>query len=258
MKSLMISLFLLCLSVSGFAQKDTAVIRVMYDVCYQGNKYDDMELLVGNKISKFYSLAKVREKQKLDSVNRLANGEGYASIIKSLKANNKGEHFVGQEYVIYKHLPTDSMLTYCTTYLLTHYKYEEGLSIAWKLCEDNDTISGYHCCKAMVSHRGQVWIAWYAPDIPISDGPWKLCGLPGLILKAETKNGGYRFACREITPSPEQIIEIDKEKATKISPKSMAKLENTHPVLYLHEVKGFPLPKGAIFPKNPYGAIESY
>ena len=27
----------------------------------------------------------------------------------------------------------------------------------------------------------------------VSYGPWKLCGLPGLIIKAETADGDYRF-----------------------------------------------------------------
>ncbi|WP_297063293.1 GLPGLI family protein, partial [uncultured Duncaniella sp.] len=33
--------------------------------------------------------------------------------------------------------------------------------------------------------RGRNWTAWYTEEIPITDGPWKFGGLPGLILKVE-------------------------------------------------------------------------
>jgi hypothetical protein len=40
------------------------------------------------------------------------------------------------------------------------------------------------CKKATTNFRGRYWEAWYTEEIPIGQGPWKLCGLPGMILKA--------------------------------------------------------------------------
>ena len=41
--------------------------------------------------------------------------------------------------------------------------------------------------------RGRRWTARFATDIPVSDGPWKLGGLPGLILEAYDKGHQYTF-----------------------------------------------------------------
>lgn len=76
----------------------------------------------------------------------------------------------------------------------------------WTLTADTLTVLGYRCTRATTDFKGRTWTAWFAPDIPLSEGPWKLCGLPGLILKAEDAEGHYRFTANGIeqphTPTP--------------------------------------------------------
>jgi GLPGLI family protein len=54
----------------------------------------------------------------------------------------------------------------------------------WKLESEERIVGGIPCKKATVRFKGRDYVAWYAPSIPISNGPWKLGGLPGLILEA--------------------------------------------------------------------------
>ncbi|MGI6048337.1 MAG: GLPGLI family protein [Petrimonas sp.] len=66
-----------------------------------------------------------------------------------------------------------------------HIKCEQEVEemAHWQMVEGTDTILTYPCQKAVVSYAGRDYTAWFAPEIPINDGPWKFWGLPGLILK---------------------------------------------------------------------------
>lgn len=59
----------------------------------------------------------------------------------------------------------------------------------WKLTLDTLRILNQLCQKATTTFKGRDYIAWFAPKIPFSIGPWQYTGLPGLILKInDTKN----------------------------------------------------------------------
>ena len=70
---------------------------------------------------------------------------------------------------------------------------EERKPINWTLSEDTMTIGGYLCKTASCELHGRQWTVHYCEDIPTSAGPWKLCGLPGLILEASDHSGIHRF-----------------------------------------------------------------
>lgn len=75
-----------------------------------------------------------------------------------------------------------------------YYSYTESANpINWNLSEDIDTICGYTCQKAVGEYGGRTWTVWYSTDIPASFGPWKLCGLPGLVLAAKDSEGIHKF-----------------------------------------------------------------
>ena len=86
---------------------------------------------------------------------------------------------------IYRNLEQGKFTTYSTV-VGTHYLITEDVVIPeWTMYEDSTiTVLGMECKKATTNFRGRYWEVWYAEELPISQGPWKLCGLPGMILKA--------------------------------------------------------------------------
>lgn len=82
------------------------------------------------------------------------------------------------------------------------YLYKENtIKLDWELKKDTMTICGYKCYKAESTYGGREWIAWFTPEIAVSDGPWKLSGLPGLILGAYDKTESHDFEAISIRPS---------------------------------------------------------
>ena len=72
--------------------------------------------------------------------------------------------------------------------------YTEDLDqIKWEIQADAKEISGYQVQKATTSFAGRDYIAWFTPEIPLSDGPYKFAGLPGLILELQDTEAEYVF-----------------------------------------------------------------
>ena len=77
---------------------------------------------------------------------------------------------------------------------------------SWIISFDMQEILGYTCQKATCHFRGRNYVAWFAPDIPVRQGPWKLGGLPGLILKAHDTDSLYTFEAVKVETGKHPII----------------------------------------------------
>ena len=81
---------------------------------------------------------------------------------------------------------------------------DNWVNIEWILLNDYKKIRGFICQKATCYFRGRNYTVWYTNQIPISAGPWKLFGLPGLILNAKDEEGMVKFEVTNIQyPSKE-------------------------------------------------------
>ncbi len=121
-------------------------------------------------------------------------------------------------------------MNYNQLYLLT----EQIPIIKWELKQEFKEVSGLNCQKATGSFRGRNYIAWFTEDIPSNLGPWKLNGLPGLILEAADDQGIFSYRATKIKLDEDDAIIIDipdtkdaitlKEFVTKIVPEKREEL----------------------------------
>ncbi|MDR2148289.1 MAG: GLPGLI family protein [Tannerella sp.] len=150
---------------------------------------DDMILLIGNKVSKFYSYHTFYS----DSLNRTPEGRKvWKELFRTGAATNNFPYRRTPEF-IYKNYPAGK-ITVTDNVQLDYFKYTEDYQPQeWQFTDSVMEILGYPCQQATCMFRGRTYYAWFTAEIPLSDGPWKFTGLPGLILKVEDSEHLYCF-----------------------------------------------------------------
>ncbi len=148
---------------------------------------ETMMLRVGKTLSEYYSYTSFLT----DSVLRADIDAGASQQTINEHLNQYG---MGQvSYKIYKNYPT-GRLTMLDRIAVDNFRVEEAMpKINWTITVDTATVCGYLCKKATAHLYGRDYEAWFTPEIPRNDGPWKLQGLPGLILKANDTQNHYTF-----------------------------------------------------------------
>lgn len=227
MKLVYCLLFILFASHGEAQEIDSVRLRIHYASkfkAWEDSKklsLDEHILDIGKKTSKFYSLWETKTDEIRNNI--LAHGGTFQEVQNALGKSAYPRSY--QYYVVYKNYPQKGKTTY-TDRDFKNYIYEEDLEKPqWRICTDESiTIADYQCQKAQTNFRGRTWFVWFTTDIPISDGPWKLCGLPGLILKAEDKKGEFSFECIEIKNMDKEAISIPNLKYIKCSREALKRL----------------------------------
>ena len=107
---------------------------------------------------------------------------------------------------------------------LESYKCVEQLEPQdWHFSSDTLAVLGYVCQKATTSFRGRDYEAWFSPEIPIKEGPWKLYGLPGLILKVVVDDGLFVFDAIGLENLEDVYITMDKDSYSNCTREQFAK-----------------------------------
>lgn len=227
MKKHVLVLFLLACSVSGKAQGlnndiqilDDAKLSVIYRLTYiedtnqpKHENKEKMQLLIGNDVSWFQSynhyqlnhiVRKHRQEGTLDAWRQSGEMMRYASKLL---------------YSVYKNYPTGKITTTDVLSMTSQWcLYEEPtLEFQWEIKDDTTEIIGFHVQKAVCDFGGRTWEAWFAEELPYSDGPYKFSGLPGLILNVADTQNHYRFELVSVeVPEPDTKIELEEQEYMK-------------------------------------------
>ncbi len=195
---------------TSIKELEKAELTVTYSLDFQRDSlnperigHDDMVLFIGKDISEFlsyYSYFNDIEMQKIYTQSQFQEWL------------NKRPTVAKFQYKIYKNYPTGKIT--CTDHVIPDsYKYEEDFKLFnWQLSADTATIRGYHVQKATTSFGGRDWIAWFAPELPYNDGPYKFNGLPGLIVKVYDTRNHYVFEMTSIEKAQEGTLITMREK----------------------------------------------
>lgn len=217
-------LLLLCVASGANAKKKQEYPRAEIKVSYiyhhlslrsdgevNTNDYDYL-LLANSEHSKYYN----QNNEYLDSLESTPQGRKLHNQLMTIGVEQylkNGDdsaipHYKGQIYV-FKSL-NDGITTVYDTYGLGEQGYynEPFSEIVWNISDSTKNVLGYDCIMAETDYHGRLWTAWFSPDIPLQDGPWKLCGLPGLILEASESSGQHRFTATGIENSNQEIYPI--------------------------------------------------
>jgi GLPGLI family protein len=184
---------------------DSVKLMVTYSLKYfedSTNTYftgqEDMHLLLGDKVSLFIS----GNMYLSDSIDRtITNSEQFQAHL--MDRQRPMPRFT---YRIYKNFPTGK-LTFIDHIPSSSFKFEEELNLFnWQISPDTSVIHGFVVQKAECDFGGRKWIAWFCIDIPVSDGPYKFNGLPGLILKVHDSRNHYVFEFISMSKAPKHMI----------------------------------------------------
>lgn len=74
------------------------------------------------------------------------------------------------------------------------YSYPTEDLIQWKLSDKTKKYLHFDLQQATANFGGRKWTAWFTKEIPLSEGPYKFTGLPGLIVLLEDDRNQYSFA----------------------------------------------------------------
>jgi GLPGLI family protein len=144
---------------------------------------ENMALYIGKSASVYRSYEPILEdaRYKKEFEEQMAKSpNGYVTV---------NHYYTGSstEYLLF---PNEQKFFIKDNLFANNYLIEELIpAVKWTISSETGNIGDLHCQKATCYFKGRNYIVWFCPDLPVRSGPWKLNGLPGVIVDAhDTKN----------------------------------------------------------------------
>ncbi|RZL68476.1 MAG: GLPGLI family protein [Pedobacter sp.] len=213
MKILTTTLIAASISTFAFGQSaDKAIARVRYtfshmkDSTQRDNFHtENMLLVIGKNASVYTSYDKInRDLEVKKQIEEQIKNQG--GTLTSLNINRTSSKPVSAADYFY--FANESKFFTKERVISNYLVEEQAPKINWKITKDTTSFSGVKCQKATTYFKGRNWIAWFAPELPFQSGPWKLNGLPGLIVEANDERNEVKFQFAGI----DKVVEEEKKK----------------------------------------------
>ena len=188
------------------AQKAQIKVGYDYEVSTGGQvRKNDYILLSGKEGSMFYNPTALW--MDINSKDDAAC-QAYGAMASALQEAGRGDEVPNRtaSMYVFKDFEKQEQTVY-DDYSGQFAKYNEPFQeMQWEVVGDSTkTVLGYECMMARTAYHGRDWTAWFAPEVPAHDGPWKFAGLPGLILTVSESQGIYSFTANGIEATEQEI-----------------------------------------------------
>jgi GLPGLI family protein len=123
----------------------------------------------------------------------------------------------GQDFVLYKNYQTHQMISRELVFDGSKCLVLDSVpEFDWKLLPERKKVGQFNCQKATTTWRCANYEVWFTTDVPFNLGPWKLNGLPGLIVAVHNLSADHRYSLtslsKSVTPQMLEAIQAPKGK----------------------------------------------
>lgn len=144
---------------------------------------EETVLYLGEKLNKYTSYESTKMQKNMAETINSANFDGNLTLTSGDVSD--GTFYYGHE---------NQKFTGVYSLVSQNYEIEEDLPvIQWEILDETKKIGDFSAQKAEGYFRGRTYEAWFTTDLPFSGAPWKLLGLPGVVLEATDKKGHVQF-----------------------------------------------------------------
>ncbi|WP_353084383.1 GLPGLI family protein [Flavobacterium sp.] len=188
-----INIFILLTSFSAFSQNNYQVQYKMTTL-FDGIKNYDANLTFSEQNSCFEYKLSIKDTATAETQDE--NGH------KIINFPNKNKQSI---FINFKDKKITELKKLKSVYLV-----EDTLSIPkWNITNEIKNINNLQCQKATTFYKGRTYEVWYAIEYPSIFGPWKLNGLPGLIILAQDEKREVFFEAIEIQKIDRNTCQLD-------------------------------------------------
>lgn len=193
MRKLLITALLTTISgISVMAQKDTAFAFVRYTLTHisdttqpENPNKENTILYLGKNMSMYANYDRIERMKNTGSpfgIQMMSSNGGPLTPMAPPPPAQIIPYLVSGNY--YKDIPSSKMSFMVYTNQKLFAVEENTPTVDWTITQDAKEIMGLQCQKATGDFKGRTYEAWFTSQLPYSNGPWKLGGLPGLIVEA--------------------------------------------------------------------------
>ena len=202
-RTVIFPLFLLLAFTSGMTLPPSTSVKVicLYRMTFRPDstisttRQEITQLTISDSLSEFRSTVRYKAdsliyKYSTVPISSVATNKASSEVENLPRYNFKG--------VIVNTFKSNEFYYYGVIDKVLYYYQDNDCPVKWQILPDTARVNGYKCQKAVTKLEGRRYAAWFTREIPISSGPYKFTGLPGLVISVADATNSYKFELTKV------------------------------------------------------------